>query len=119
MRHLTALPLAAGSGGWHYVSAGRKGAHPIGYCAEHGPHPTEDEARECYAQYMRDHVRLDCAYRDWSGCDVEGCDEPTKQGARIEHDAYRMALLCPAHLTVEDAVRVMHLDRPAGESWKS
>ena len=45
MRHQTARQLSDGRG-WHYVSLGRNGGHPLGACAEHDPHPTEAEARQ-------------------------------------------------------------------------
>lgn len=107
------------NGGWHYVSLNRRGGHPLGYCRDHEPHATEVEARECYARYQRDHVRLDSKTENWCGCEVEGCDAPTKQRARIEGDGYHSAALCSEHLTVEHAIKALGLDVPAGDSWQS
>jgi hypothetical protein len=118
VNHLTAA--RRGEDGWHYVSLNRRrGGYPLGYCAGHEPHATEGEARECYAQYQRDHVRLDSTTSNWCGCEVAGCDKPTKRHARIEGDGYHMAALCDEHLTVEHAIAALHLDQPAGDSWQS
>lgn len=118
MNHLTAA--RKGDGGWHYVSLNRRlGGYPLGYCRDHEPHATEAEARECYAQYQRDHVRLDAWSHSWCSCEVKGCDQPTKSSARIEGDEYRMAALCPQHMTFEHAVKRFHLDEPAGDAWQS
>lgn len=106
-------------GGWHYVSLSDRGGYPLGYCAEHEPHATEVEARECYARYQRDNVRLDGKLGDWTGCVVDGCDKPTKNLADIRGDGYHSAALCDEHLTHEHAVKALHLDRPAGDAWVS
>lgn len=119
MRHLTAAQKGEG-GGWHYVSLHRsRGGYPLGYCAEHEPHPTEEEARECYAQWQRDHVLLDGLWADWTGCQVGECDAPTKKHARIVGDGFRSASLCDRHLDLDHAIGVLGLDSPAGDSWVS
>jgi hypothetical protein len=112
VRNLTARQR--GNDGWHYVSLGSTGGYPIGYCADHEPHPTEAEARECYAKWRRDHVGLDIRYADWTGCAI--CDAPTKKAAGVQYD-YATAALCDEHLTHENAVTALHLD--AGDSWMS
>lgn len=72
MRHHTAA-YSKELKGWHYVSAHpRRGTYPIGYCAEHPLHATAQEARECYAAYQRDRVRLDVSLGSWSDCLVCG-----------------------------------------------
>lgn len=118
MNHLTALERADHTG-WVYGSRNRRaGAYAIGYCAEQGHvHPTEDEARACYGQYQRDRVRLDIATSNW--CDCAECGEPTKTGAGIEGDGYNLATLCEKHLTAEFAIKHLHIDGPAGDSWQS
>lgn len=118
MRHHTAAPLADGSG-FHYASVHpRRGGHPLGYCAEHPPHATEAEARECYAQWRRDRLQLDgtCS---WTNCSVKDCPKPANQLAEVRGDSMLTAALCPEHLTVEHATAVMQLDRPAGDAWVS
>lgn len=117
MRHHTAAQR--GDEGWHYVSLSRSGGYPLGYCGEHEPHETEQEARECYARYRRDRVRLDVRLGDWTGCKAPGCDKPTKGGADIEGDGFALAPLCDEHLTHEHAVAALGLDRPAGDAWIS
>lgn len=117
MNHLTAAQKGEG-GGWHYVSLNRRtGGYPLGYCAEHEPHPTEQEARECYGQWMRDHIVLDGRLSGWSDCRV--CKGPTKKYARVDGDGYRMATLCEAHLTQDDAVKQLHIEGAAGDAWES
>lgn len=120
MNHSTALALADGSG-WHYGCRNRRlGVRPIGYCADHGPHPTEDEARQCYTQYQRDRVRLDgkCS---WTSCEAgrgaSRCPDPANRYARIEGDGYAMASLCDQHMTLEAAYEALDLNSPAGDRW--
>ena len=119
MRHHTAAPLTDGSG-WHYASVHRsRGGYPLGYCADHGPHPTADEARRCYRQWQRDHVGLDgkCS---WTSCDVKGCEKPANSYARIDGDGYAMATLCEDHLTIRHALTALGLDGDlAGDAWQS
>lgn len=116
MRHHTAARKSE-DGGWHYVSLGRDGGYPLGYCADHEPHETEIQARECYSQYQRDNIRLDGKMADWSGC--RACDAPTKNVADIRYDGFRSEPLCDEHRTQERAVKVLGLDQPAGDAWRS
>lgn len=122
MNHHTAAPKADGTG-FHYVSLNKRhGGHPLGYCAEHAPHATEDEARACYRAWQRDHVRIDGAtLRSWTDCHhVTGCEEPTRSAATIEGDGYRVAPLCPEHMATEHAIPALGLaDDLAGDSWES
>lgn len=107
------------AGKWHYTSANRRtGTHPIGYCSDHGPHDTEDEARACYRQYERSRIKLDAKYTNWSGCEYRGCDKPTKTGATA--GPWRLASLCEEHLTTECAIVALGLDGPhASDSMHS
>lgn len=120
MNHHTAAQKGEG-GGWHYVSLNhRTGGYPLGYCREHEPHDTEDEARRCYRLWQRAHVRLDVRLSSWADCHVKGCKAPTKQGARIDDGDYHLAPLCPEHLTHEHALVALGLDDPiAGDAWQS
>lgn len=119
MNHLTAARKGE-NGGWHYVSLNRRsGGYPLGYCADHEPHASELEARECYARYQRDNIRLDGKMADWSGCQIPGCDTPTKNLATIRFDGFHSAVLCDEHLTTELAATVLRLDEPAGDAWQS
>lgn len=123
MRNKTALQLADGSG-WHYGIAGRKGGHPIGRCTEHPPHPTEDDARECYGAFLReDTIRLNASSCRWTACEArpEGqrCPKPTQSIAAYGDDGYGMTALCPDHMTVADVIAAAQLDGPAGDAWIS
>lgn len=121
MRHQTARQLERDGQimGWHYVSASSRGGYPLGYCAEHPPHETEQQARECYAKYQRDHVRLDRKTLNWCGCEYQDCDKPTKTGADIMYDGYHLAMLCEEHLTKDCAIEALGLSEPAGDAWVS
>lgn len=114
--------------GWHYTTHNKRtGTHPIGYCREHGPHATEAEARECYASYLRDNVKLDPPHTwSWCTCDYgtgeyggerQPCPNPANSGARS--GPWRVALLCDEHFTREHAIEALGLDKPAGDSWHS
>lgn len=113
--------------GWHFVSGNRRiGTHPIGDCASHGPHPTELEARECYAAYLRARIRLDGATLNWGSCEarlgedsVQHCPQPAKRYARVEGDPYSHAQLCEEHMTVEHATVALGLNGPVGDRWHS
>jgi hypothetical protein len=118
MRHLTAVQ-PAGKTGWHFASTSSRGGHPIGYCAEHEPHATEWEARDCYAEWLRAHVHLDGQSSSWHGCQAKGCDEPTRRHAGVTSDWTHLANLCGEHLDLETAIVVMGLDMPASDSWQS
>lgn len=63
-------------GGWHYTSLNRRtGCYAEGYCRDHEPHDTEQEARECYARWALDHATYD---KRMTGqqlrCSVADCD---------------------------------------------
>jgi hypothetical protein len=122
MRHHTALKLADGSG-WHYVSASSRGGYPLGDCANHPPHATEDEARECYNAYRRGTIRLDAGKCSWTNCeaveDGSRCPNPTQAYARYGDDGYGQVALCPPHMTREHVIAAGHLDGPAGDAWVS
>lgn len=114
MIHSRAAQKADGTG-WHYVFGGR----PVGYCAEHEPHPTETEARECFGRWRRDHITLDRKSSNWNSCMVKGCPNPAKNIAGVEGHGYEMAVLCDEHFDIEHAIAAMHLEGPAGDSWQS
>lgn len=105
--------------GWHMTEGSRRvGTHPVGYCRDHAPHPTEAEARECYAQYQRDRVR-EHGTTSWTNCSHAGCGAPARRRFEIEGDGYAAAVLCDEHATIENARTALRLDGPAGDSWFS
>jgi|GEM_PF-2495507 len=116
MNHHTAAQKGEG-GGWHYVSLSKRGGHPLGYCVDHAPHATEAEARECYGQYQRDNVTLDGQLSRWSDC--AECGAPTKTTANIRGDGYANVSLCVDHLNTECAIKHLHIEGAAGDSWQS
>ena len=118
MNHQTAAELADHSG-WHYVTRNRRtGTHPIGYCRDHAPHATEQEARECYAKYVRENqIRLDgWTSSTQSRCEV--CGEWTQSAAQVGH--VDLVHLCAKHLNNEGVLKARpHLSEPAGDGWGS
>lgn len=114
MNHRTVRERADHTG-FHMVVNGRT---PVGYCAEHGPHATEAEARECFGQYERDRVR-EFGRTSWTSCMLKGCTQPAQRRFEIEGEGYNLAVLCDEHATKENAITVMHLDGPAGDAWFS
>lgn len=123
MRHKTAAQRGEG-GGWHFVSMSRDGGYPLGYCADHEPHSTEAEARDCYHRYVREQtIQLNVGAVGWTSCqarpDGVRCPNPTQAFAQHGDDGYGMTPLCPKRMTVEDVIAVAHLDGPVGDSWVS
>jgi hypothetical protein len=123
MRTKTALQRADGSG-WHYGIAGKSGGHPLGRCANHPPHLTEAEARECYGAYVReDTIKLDAYPLGWTSCEARPgsvkCSAPTKSAATYGDDGYGQVALCPEHMTRENVIAAAQLDGPAGDAWIS
>lgn len=94
------------------------GRQPVGYCADHGPHASEVEARECFGQYQRDRVRPR-GTAQWTTCMLKGCDQPARTTFEIEGDGYAMTVLCETHATREHAIDAMNLRGPAGDAWFS
>ena len=121
MRHHTAVHVDLPEGsGWHYASLRKTGGHPLGACAEHPPHPTEDEARACYLQWQRTQVEPDSGRWSWTTCDVRGCKNPANKGWRIKGDGYSLAVLCADHDDRTHATTALGLDGDlAGDAWQS
>jgi hypothetical protein len=123
MRQKTAREHADGSG-WHYVNVGRTGGYPLGRCANHPPHATEDDARECYGAFVReDTIRLDAGTVSWTSCEARPdgvrCPNPAKSIATYGDDGYGQTALCPEHMTVENVIAAAGLEGPAGDAWIS
>lgn len=126
MRHHTAARRGE-DGGWHYVSLNRRtGGYPLGYCREYEPHDTETEARECYAQFLRDTIKLNASRCGWTSCQAgrgageTRCRQPAQDVAEWGNDGWGVAALCPEHMTVEGVLSAYpHLREPAGDAWVS
>lgn len=85
--------------GWHYTCSNDAiGIFPVGYCTEHEPHETAEEAEECFRRYLLDGQR-EVEYGDWSGCVV--CDEPTKKGLGTRPPLGSDHHLCDEHRNAE------------------
>jgi len=89
--------------GWHYTSMndGINEGRPyaIGYCRQHldQPHPTENEARDCYTAYLiTERLMLDGQWRDtYHTCQTEGCERITDRFAQV--DGWTTFNLCDDH----------------------
>jgi hypothetical protein len=117
MRHLHAAQKA-GDKLWHYVSSGRGGTYPIGYCAEGCPgHGSAEEACEHYRQYLlSERLRFDGGPEDTRTmyrCEAPGCDAFTAGSATV--GGSRHWHLCEDHRTRDVVAGLLHVH----ESWVS
>jgi hypothetical protein len=87
--------------GWHFTCMNDGQIWPVGYCAEHYPHTTANEARECFRRYLLDGQREE-TYSDWTGCEMEGCDTPTKKGLATRPPLGHGYAFCDEHRTAEN-----------------
>jgi hypothetical protein len=96
-------PRALRDGGWHYTRRNDDRIHPIGYCADHAPHETEQEARVCYRNYeLTERLRFQDDDPDadhLSRCNAPDCKAYTSGSAQI--GAWRFWRLCAEHRTRE------------------
>lgn len=93
-------PRQTKTGGWHYTSMNDGHIWPVGYCADHEPHQTEDDARRCYRDYeLNERLRLDGTLGDWNPCEYTGCETLTNRDARI--GGWHGWRLCDVHRTKE------------------
>jgi hypothetical protein len=95
-------PRRLKDGGWHYTSMNDGQVWPVGRCAEHAPHETEDDARRCYRDYeMDERLHLDGTIGHWNTCQYpEGCWTLTNRQAGISPWGPSW-LLCDKHRTKE------------------
>jgi hypothetical protein len=108
MNYYDARPLADGSG-FHYTCRNDDRIVSVGYCREHEPHATAEEARACFARYLLDGWREE-SYGSWHGCvweEPDGggitvmCDTPTKKGLTTRPPLGHGYALCDEHRTFE------------------
>jgi hypothetical protein len=93
-------PRQLKDGGWHYTQMNDDRIWPIGYCRDHGPHETEDEARRCYRDYeLNERLLLNGTLGNWNPCEHPGCDVLTNRGVSI--DGWQKWRLCDEHRTRE------------------
>jgi hypothetical protein len=101
--------------GWHFTRMNDGHIQPVGYCAEHYPHATADEACECFRRYLLDLI-VEETYSDWTGCEflVDGqkCDTPTKRGLSSRPPLGHDYALCDEHRT---AVNLDAMTGPVGQ----
>lgn len=122
------------AGKWQYTTANRRtGTHPTGYCWAPGVdsdpedpetwpmhyHDTEQEARECYGLYLRDHIRLQANGSSWTSCNYPECENPARNLAQDTVGGWHLAVLCDTHFNIPDAQFAMGITGPAGDSMHS
>ena len=98
--------------GWHYTCRNDEMIWPVGYCVEHDPHPTADEAYACITNYVLDHV-------DWNmtldtktmvpRCDYPNCRTLVDDGggASCGVGGRNFYVLCFQHRNRDDLARVL------------
>lgn len=87
--------LQRGEGGpWHYVSAGRDGAHPIEGCTPECTHATKEEAYEHHRVWLLDNLRRYDAADEQRKC--EACGAWTT-GRVSDRSGGLGHVLCPEH----------------------
>ena len=64
-------------------------------------HATAEEACECFRRYLLDGQHEE-VYSDWTGCEWEGCDTPTKRGLATRPPLGHGFALCNEHRTSEN-----------------
>lgn len=129
MRHHKAAQRGE-NGPWHYVSLGRDGGYPIGYCTDACTHETADEATEHYRQWMLDNFRFDGRSGDDTQyrCEIpigefetyakaEKCGRWTQRLA-LGPDGWATHHVCDDHADRE-SVELLYPVGSIGESWES
>lgn len=111
MNFYSARPLMEGpnAGKFHYTchNDNQKKTWPVGDCAKegHGAHDTEEEACECYRQYiLREYVGFFDDVPMKAGVTLEECKECkeiTTGGACVGYGIPTQIPLCKAHRTHE------------------
>lgn len=107
-------PFESTTGGWHFCCQNDNLIYPVGYCREHSPHTTEQEARECYTKYLLDN-RLQLVLEDkheQRKCQV--CGEWTNLFALLNH--IEIFWLCQEHNNREE---IKKLSRLVGDIYSS
>lgn len=80
---------------------------PIGECANHAPHATEDEARACYAEVLRSQIQLTGRRPVPDTFDVcRVCGTDTDRFAWLA-TVTNQAALCPEHMNVDVAAALL------------
>lgn len=118
MRHLKAAQYGE-NGPWHYVSLGRDGGYPIGYCTTGCAHETPDDAAEHYRQWLLDGFRFDgrSGKDTMHRCELPDCDTFTQRLA-LGPDGWLMHNVCDKHANRE-SMEILHPEGSIGESWES
>lgn len=103
-------------GGWHYTCRNDSRIWPVGDCAGHPPHATQDEAYECWTNYLlSNRLRLDRQEHDVKRpCKFEGCEEWTQGYAEVDG---RIFHLCDEHRTAEVVRQLFGTAGDAVSSW--
>lgn len=103
--------------GWHYTCMNDNRIWAVGYCTEHDPHTTKDEAYECWTRYLlAERLRLDgFDPRTQHQCQAPGCDTWTQYRASV--DGSMSWDLCDEHRNAETVAELLGTVGAAVSSW--
>jgi len=92
-------PRQREDGGWYYTTRNDGNVWPIGYCPDHEPHATEQEARVCYRDYeLTERLRFtddQPKAPQLLVCQAFGCERYTSGSASI--GGWERWTLCAEH----------------------
>jgi hypothetical protein len=88
--------------GWHFTCMNDGAIWPVGYCRDHDPHPTREEAEDCFARYVHDDISE--RSHNWTDCEVEGCERPANKSIAFRQPLGHSYALCDEHRTPEVAL---------------
>lgn len=112
MNHYRARQLK--DGGWHFTCMNDGRAWPVGYCAEHEPHATKEEACGCYRKWLLDNrLKLNCRDNHQQRKCKE-CGEWTSSYAMCETD---IVFLCDKHMNRETFEKIVPVFDEMWSSW--
>lgn len=103
--------------GWHYTCMNDGRIWAVGYCSEHEPHATKDEAYECWTRYLlTERLRLDgFDSRAQHRCAAPDCDSWTQHHATVDHSMTWS--LCDAHRNADVVAALLGTVGAAMSSW--
>ena len=96
MNYDEARPLADGAG-WHWTTMNDGVVRAAASCVGEEAHSTREKAERHFYEYSLSLVQD--GQIDWTGCEVEGCDTPTKTtlGNAGMYLFFQRTALCEAH----------------------
>lgn len=69
-------------GGWHFTCMNDNKVWPVGFCTEHEPHKTREEAEACYRLYLIDNANFKVKLTEVTRCSF--CRNLTRNAVDID-----------------------------------